>query len=493
MMFRFTAEQLVEATGGRLLSTPGSRAAGDELPTFSLGTDSRTLSSGQCFVPLSGPNFDGHDFLQAVLERPATGVMGQADKLDSLPHGLTRDRLVLAVADPLTAYGDAASWRRERLHIPVVGLTGTAGKTSTKDLIRGILAETGPGLATEGNLNNLIGLPSMVLRITDEHRWAVLEMGMNAFGEIERMAQICRPTVRLITNVGSAHTEGVGGIDGVARAKGELFATARPGDRIVVNADDARIVMLPLPSGVSRVTYGTGKDAQVRLVDVQQQSDGTSRITVEVHRPDRQEQFEAPVPLLGRHNAFNATAAAAVAVALNLPTDAIVAGLSRGKLSPMRMERVTLPNGVLAINDAYNANPSSMEAALDALVSLSKPGTGGTGGRALAVLGDMLELGTLETPAHQTLGAQVASRPISHLFLCGPRAVHIAEGARTAGLSSERIFHSLSHDAVAQAVFEHLHPGDVLLLKGSRGARMEKVLQGLQSRLGQVPTAAGHG
>lgn len=488
-MFRFTAAQLAEATGGELLSLP-AHTHGQE-PTFSLSTDSRTLASGQCFVPLSGPNFDGHDFIPGVLAKPETAVMGREAALKTLDSELTAGRLVLAVADPLTAYGDAASWRREKLDIPVVGLTGTAGKTSTKDLIRGILEQTGPGLATEGNLNNLIGLPSMVLRITDAHRWAVLEMGMNAFGEIERMAQICRPTVRLITNVGSAHTEGVGGIDGVAKAKGELFATARPGDRIVINADDARIVMLPLSSRVQTLTYGTGPEAEVRLESVETLSDGTSTIQVRIQTAHRQERFEAHVPLLGRHNAFNATAAAAVAVALDIPTDAIIRGLAHGKLSPMRMERLPLNNGALAINDAYNANPSSMAAALDALVSLAEPKRA-SGGRAIAVLGDMLELGSLEESAHRQLGAQVAERTIDLLFACGSRAQNIVAGAQEAGLSSARIFHSLSHDAVAEAILATLHAGDVLLLKGSRGARMEKVLQGIQSRLGMTTSASGH-
>lgn len=488
-MKRFSAEELALATGGTLLSHPPTDA------TFTLGTDSRTLGAGQCFVPLSGPNFDGHDFLTQVLERPETGVMGTRARLETLATTLTTQRLVLAVADPLQALGDVASYRRALLQIPIVGLTGTAGKTSTKDLLRGILEQTGPGLATAGNLNNLIGLPTMVLRIADSDRWAVLEMGMNAFGEIARMAQICRPTVRLITNVGSAHTEGVGGIEGVARAKGELFASAQAGDTLVINADDAHIVALPVPDGVRRVTYGTADGVDVQLKDVEVLPDGTSRVTIQAYGTSFQAQvFQAHVPLLGRHNAFNATAAAAAALAVGAPIDAIVQGLAAGKLSPMRMERSSLPGDILVVNDAYNANPSSMEAALDALVGLkTQRQATHPGARAVAVLGDMLELGTLEASAHRTLGEQVASRDIDALFACGVRAKGIAQGALEAGFSGPRVTHALEHSLLADALFSWLKPGDVVLIKGSRGARMEKVQQALNAQFGvQVTENAAH-
>jgi UDP-N-acetylmuramoyl-tripeptide--D-alanyl-D-alanine ligase len=478
-MYHFTADTLWEAMGGRLLSAPR-----DPEQRFTLVTDSRRAGPGQVFVPLTGPSFDGHDFLEPVLKVPDTGVIGLEARLQLLPPALTKDRLVLAVADPLTALGDAAAYARQELRIPIVGLTGSSGKTTTKDLIRGILEQTGPGLATEGNLNNLIGLPLMVLRIDADHEWAVLELGMNAFGEIERMARIARPTVRLITNIGFAHTEGLGGIDGVARAKGELFATARPGDFAVVNLDDPRVASIPLPDGVRRLTYGAHPEAQVRLIDVRTRPDGTTSITLDLAG----DRIDAHVPIIGRHNALNATAAAAVAYALEAPANAIVAGLAAAKIAPMRMQRVALPGDVVVLNDAYNANPSSMEAALDALLLMKRTG----GGRAVAVLGDMLELGALEDQAHRRLGEQVAEKGLDRLFACGRRAVNIEAGALAAGMPRDAVTHDIDHAALAASLHAWLMPGDVVLIKGSRGSRMEKVLQALQALRGVEPDSDPH-
>lgn len=487
-MYKLTVEQLLEATGGQLLTGEHTRGTGR---TFSVSTDTRTLEAGQCFLALEGETFDGHTFIPQALELPGVAVMGQREKLERLGLQQHHDSVRVGVRETLRALGDIAAWRRARLSIPVVGLTGSAGKTSTKDLIRGILETTGEGLATQGNLNNLIGLPQMVLRIADHHTWAVLEMGMNAFGEIERMASIARPTVRLITNVANAHTQGVGGIDGVQKAKGELFATAQLGDTLVINLDDARVKAIPRPAGVNVLTYGTHPEADVRLDSVQQREDGTLNIRVTVSGGLSSGSFpgvfSAHVPLLGAHNALNATAAWAVGVALGVSPEHCVEGLLRVKLSPMRMEPSVLPGGILTINDAYNANPSSMEAALQALADLRKPG-----GRTIAALGDMLELGALELTAHQRLGVRAVESGVDLLLCCGLRSRMTLLGARSAGLPEERGFHSLDHAEVGQRLAALLQPGDVLLLKGSRGARMEKVLMALQQALGVTGGSFAH-
>lgn len=483
-MYKLTVEQLLEATGGQLIA--GEHTRGTER-SYSVSTDTRTLQAGQCFLALVGETFDGHTFIPQALQLPDVAVIGQREKLERLGLHQDTDKVMVGVGETLRALGDIAAWRRARLSIPVVGLTGSAGKTSTKDLIRGILETTGEGLATQGNLNNLIGLPQMVLRIADHHTWAVLEMGMNAFGEIERMATIARPTVRLITNIAHAHTEGVGGIDGVQKAKGELFATAQPGDTLVVNLDDARVKAISRPAGVKVLTYGTHPEADVRLDSVQQREDGTFNIRVNVSSGVSREAFSAHVPLLGAHNALNATAAWAVGVALGVAPERCVEGLLRVKLSPMRMEPSLLPGGILTINDAYNANPSSMEAALKALADLRKPG-----GRTIAALGDMLELGALELTAHHKLGARAVETGVDLLFCCGLRSRMTLLGARSAGLPEGHGFHSLDHAEVGQRLAALLQPGDVLLLKGSRGARMEKVLLALQQALGVTGGSFAH-
>lgn len=484
-MFKLTVEQLLEATQGRLLSG-SSQDPLAQPETYALSTDTRALEAGQCFLALVGEHFDGHDFVMQALDLPGVAIIGQREKLERLERQSRsgfQGRVVIGVKDTLRALGDIAAWRRARLSIPLVGLTGSAGKTSTKDLIRGILETTGSGLATLGNLNNLIGLPQMVLRIEDHHTWAVLELGMNAFGEIERMAKIARPTVRLITNVANAHTEGVGGIDGVQKAKGELFATAQVGDTLVVNLDDERVRAIPQPLGVKVLTYGTHPEAQVRLLGVQQREDGTLDLELSL----KGERLCAHVPLLGAHNALNATAACAVGVALGVSSAQLVEGLSKGKLSPMRMEPLMLPGGILAINDAYNANPSSMEAALRALAGLRKPG-----GRTIAALGDMLELGPLELTAHQRLGQQVVETGVDLLFCCGVRSRVILMGAQGAGLPAGHGQHSLDHAELGKRLAEVLQPSDVVLFKGSRGARMEKVLQAVQQHFGVTGSSAAH-
>ncbi len=476
-MFRFSPEQLVEAVGGRLVESPGTGWT-----TFEVNTDSRTVRPGCVFFALSGPRFDGHDFMTAVLEQPGTGVVGRLERVSALPPHVRAGHLVVGVADPLEALGDAAHYVRRRLDVPVVGLTGSMGKTTTKEMIARILEQTGPGLATRGNLNNLVGLPLMLLQAEPGHRWLVLEMGMNAPGEIARLQTIARPTVRLITNVAAAHTEGVGGIEGVARAKGELFTGARPGDTVVINLDDPRVAGLPVPAGVRRVTFGAAEGADVRLIHVRGRRDGTSDVLLAL--PDT--TVEAHLPLVGVHQPRNALAAAAVAVALDVPAVAVVAGLSRLRALPMRMEPVPLPSGVLAINDAYNANPGSMEAALRTLVALRD---GRSGGRACAILGDMLELGEDAQAAHRGVGAEAARVGVDRLFTFGELGRAIARGAVAAGLEPGRVAAFEDRGELVRAIGHWVRPGDVLLFKGSRGMQMERVLEalarGLESEAGQ--------
>jgi len=477
---RVTAEMLQQATGGRWVARPISSEV-----LFRVTTDSRKITPGDVFVALAGPRFDGHDFLEAVLAVPDTGVIGLPERLEAIPAGLRTGRLLLGVPDPLRALGDVAASIRDGIGVPVVGLTGSAGKTTTKDLIRGILEQTGPGLATAGNLNNLIGLPLTLLELEPAHRWVVLEMGMNAFGEIARMAEIARPQVRLITNIGYAHTEGVGGLEGVAQAKGELFATALPGDTVVVNLDDAMAPSIPVPAGVRRLTFGQNAAADVQRVDVKTRSGGMLELSLRLGSERLGSQrLVVSLPLIGHHNAVNATAAAAVGYALEVPIDAIAAGLEQARISPMRMQQSQLPGGVLVLNDAYNANPTSMLAALDTLVALRRQTPTA---RLVAVLGDMLELGTLEAAAHHRLGEQVAELGIDRLFVCGVRAEAIAAGAR-ARMGEGRVLHTLEPGEIARGLDGWLEPGDIVLIKGSRGARMERVLEALQ-RLRGVESA----
>ena len=472
-MKRFDAATIVRATAGTLLSAPRD---GDRR-TFAVETDTRRLRSGSAFLALRGSRFDGHDYLDAALAIEETGVIGERDRVAALAPERTRGRMAVGVDDSLRALGDLAAFARREVDIPVIGLTGSAGKTTTKEFVRHILERTGPGLATKGNFNNLVGLPLTLLDIRPIDRWIVLEMGMNAPGEIARLAEIARPTLRLITNIGMAHTEGLGSIEGVAEAKGELFASAQPGDILVKNLDDPRVAMRPVPPGVEVLGYGRSPGASVRLLGVHP-SPRTTRIVMGLGA----RQVDAHLRLPGEHNAFNALAAAALAHALNIDAETIVSGLEAMRADAGRSMFITLPGPVEVIDDTYNANPLSMKAALR-LLAEQKPLRGCA--RGVAVLGDMLELGTLEGSAHEELGRTAAAMGIDCLLTCGHRAAEIAAGAKAAGMPAGAVHPFEDSAALSARIDRFVEAGDLVLVKGSRGARMEVVVQAIREARGR--------
>ncbi len=455
--YRLTSEALLRAVGGRALTgfVPGS---------WSITTDSRLAEAGRLFLALQGERMDGHRFVQDVLRIPGTAALVQEGRFTEgdLPPG----RLVVEVEDTGQALLDLGRTARIGFSEPVIGLTGSVGKTTTKEMIAAILGERGPGLATEGNLNNLVGCPLTLLRLSPEHRFAVIEMGMNAFHEIEAMALATLPDVRLITRIGKAHLEKLGGVEGVARAKGELFATARPGDVLVINRDDPHSALLPLPEGCKVLGFGEGVGADVRLIAVRSEGWRGSRMVVDLG----EETVDVALPLPGVHNVWNALSAVAVAVAVGYSGREIRAGLSRVKGPAMRMEVTELPSGALLINDAYNANETSMEAALSALAQdPSRP--------RIAVLGDMLELGEESVPSHREVGRLASGASLDLLVCLGEQSREILAGAGEAGMEEARRVQARSHAEAAAAVVPLLKsPGARVLVKGSRGMAMEKVI-----------------
>ncbi|MEC7949015.1 MAG: UDP-N-acetylmuramoyl-tripeptide--D-alanyl-D-alanine ligase, partial [Myxococcota bacterium] len=358
--------ELASATGGTLVSGG---------PAGPLGTDSRRLASGTWFVALSGERFDGHDFLAMARDSGCAGAIAR-----HVPDGW--DRGFVRVEDGLTALQDVARHVRRGFPGPVVGITGSAGKTTTRALTALALAGLGPIHSTQGNLNNHIGLPLTVLRAPVGAAAWVLEMGMSGFGEIDLLQSIGGPTVRVITNVGAAHIEGVGSLEGVARAKGELFAGARPGDTCVANADDPRVAALPVPDGVRVLRYGTSHGCDIRLTDAVVDPDGLcTRFRIETG----DSVVRGTIPAPGAYLAENAAAAVAVAVALRAPLDGMGARLATYEPVGMRLRLEAGPAGSRVLNDAYNANPLSVAATLRTLAAMP--------GRRIALLGDMLELG----------------------------------------------------------------------------------------------------
>ena len=359
-------QQIAEITGGRISPEGAKRSVAG------FSTDTRTLKSGDLFIPLRGENFDGHDFLLQAVRQGAAACLTE-DVVAGLPVPVVR------VADTLKALGDLAGAVRRGFEGPVAAVTGSSGKTTTKEMLAGILALTGPGLKTEGNFNNLIGLPHTIFRFRPEHRWAVLEMGMSARGEIARMAEIALPHLGIITNIGPAHLETLHGLDGVARAKGELFAGLSPGGTAVINADDERVAALPVANGVRRLFYGTAIEAEVRGEAIAVGEEGVSfRLVLPSGT------WDISLRIAGRHNVHNALAAAAAAHALGVDGATVVRGLETFRPAKGRMETVRFADGTVLLEDTYNANPLSVKAALTAIDEM------GGKGRRIALLGDML-------------------------------------------------------------------------------------------------------
>jgi UDP-N-acetylmuramoyl-tripeptide--D-alanyl-D-alanine ligase len=432
-----------------------------------VATDSRRMVPGALFVALRGVQHDGHEFVPAALRHGAVAVL-----VDHPVAGVDPHRQIL-VADTLRALGDLAAWTRRQSAVRVVAVTGSNGKTTTKELIATICAAADfpppcpRVLKTEGNLNNLIGLPLTLLGLQGDEAVAVVEMGMNRPGEIARLTAIARPDYAVVTNVGPAHLEGVGGtLAGVAAAKGELFAGLAPDATIAVNCDDEWVRRIAAPFPGRQVTFGRAGDVRAgAVVDL-----GTDGVAFDLHVGGRCAKVR--LRLIGAHNVMNALAAAAIGHAMGLPLDVIASGLQRATPPSQRMQIVRLANGVTLINDAYNANPSSVEAALQALRRLS--------GRPVVVLGDMRELGDESRRAHYLVGERAASLGVRRLFLLGAHAADVADGARAGGLAPDAMHIGASHAEVAAAVVAQWQPGDCVLVKGSHGMRMDEVVRLLE-------------
>ncbi len=453
---KFDIREIARITGGTL--NPAD-AKGE---ISGISTDSRTVKKGELFVPLRGPNFDGHDFLTLAVKSGAAACLSE-DVINGLPVP------VIVVENSLQALGDLASSVRDAFSGPVVAVTGSSGKTTTKEMLAGILSLKSSGLLTEGNFNNLIGLPLTLFRCRDEHEWMVLEMGMSARGEIARLCEIGSPAVGIITNIGPAHLETLHGLEGVARAKGELFEALPEGGHAIVNADDEYVVNLPVANNVTRVLYGCGNEAEIRAESIIARGSGVifRLITPEGNWP-------VQLKIAGRHNVSNALAAAAAAHVLGVDGRTIARGLEQFQPCCGRMETISLGCDVLLLEDSYNANPLSVKAALQTLSEMNGLG------RHIAVLGDMLELGDKSAELHTEVGHQAAEL-VDILFVMGEMSGAVSAGFLERGGKEENLHAVNSHEEAINTLRDMIQPGDRVLVKGSRGMRMEKVSKALRS------------
>ena len=469
MRNEWTLDAVLKATGGELLTK------GKENCFLGISTDSRTLRPGELFVALVGENFDGHQFVEQAANSGAAGVvvgLKEAGGLD--PQALKIP--VIGVGDTLRAFGDLAAYWRGRYSIPVVAITGSNGKTTTKEMVARILSGSWKVLKNQGTFNNLVGVPLTLLQIDGSHEAVVVEMGMNQPGEIERLTEIVQPSLGMITNIQPAHLEGLGDLDSIQLAKGALFAGMAPTGTIVVNRDDPRILKEAAGFPGRQVRFSAkGDPAEVSLEGVLGVDGRGSRFLLRLP----EETLEISLPVLGLHQLNNATAAAAVAWALNLPARTIAAALNNFQAVDKRMEVLTLPGDIHLINDTYNANPGSMAAALQTLIQVKEQG------RAFALLGDMLEMGGESDSLHRQVGRIAAEQGVDYLLAMGKQASHILTGAAEGGMTRDQLSQAPGHEEMATQVYGLLAPGDWVLVKGSRGMRMEKVVEILLSKFRQ--------
>jgi len=446
-----TLEEFARACGGRL--------QGADATFTDVVSDSRTLKRGQLFVALQGPNFNGQDFVGAALQAGAAGAVVGAAQPVALPQ--------IVVPDTQAALERAARSWRAHFAGPLVGVAGSNGKTTAKEMTASILAQAGECLATRGNLNNHIGVPLTLMRLTPGHRFAVIEMGANRAGEVAALVALARPSIGLITNAGAEHLEGFGTLEGVARAEGEMVAGLTPAATAVINADDEFVSLWRGSTPARVVTFGVRQRADFTATDV--------RASVGAHGFRTHFRLSAPqgsaaieLSLGGAHNVANALAAAAAAAAAGATLEHIAAGLAAVRAVPGRLQFKQSASGAWLIDDSYNANPSSMRAAIEVLATLS--------GRKWLVLGDMGELGAFAADAHTDIGEFARAQGIERLYATGPlmqRAVEsFGAGAHWYGAAAELT--AALHEALRGA-----GPEVRLLVKGSRSNRLERVVEAL--------------
>ncbi len=452
MSVPFSVDEALAWTSGELLC--GSRDA----RFGGVSIDTRSVAEGELFVAIVGPNHDAHDYLAAAAERKARGLLVQRGReLPALPS----EPVVIAVADTTLALGALAHGHRTGFAGAVVGITGSNGKTTTKEMCASILEVGAPTLRTRGNLNNNFGLPLTLLRREPEQRRLVVELGMNHPGEIAPLAAIARPTVGVVTNIGTAHIEFLGSREGIAREKGSLLEALAPEGVAVVNDEDDFADALAARTRARVVRFGGRGD--VRAEGAEARADGTWRFRLAAPEGG----VAVRVAGLGGTTVINALAAAAAALAAGATLDEVAEGLGRYAGVGGRLERKELPGRIVVIDDSYNANPQSMEVALQTLAGCS--------GRRIAVLGDMGELGDTTDEAHGDAGRLTARLGIDFLVAVGERAERVAAGARDEGLADARIRTAANSDEGAVALRGILQPGTTVLLKGSRAMKMERV------------------
>lgn len=450
-MTKLSLKEVAQVTGAEVNSDA-------EILFEGVTTDSRKITSGVLFVALKGEHFNGEDFAAEALKKGAAAV------LVSKGFDKNLDGIILKVDDTLKAYAQIAGAWRNRFNIPIVAVTGSNGKTTTKDLTAAALDALGHVQKTSGNFNNEVGVPMTLLALNENHKAAVVEIGMRGLGQIEALAQVVKPTVGIVTNVNETHIELLGTIENIARAKGELVTEIQEGGTVILNADNVHTSAMKnlAKGGVKVLNYSIEGDADFVAKDIL-----IGSVSTEFTLSFRGKEYDFEIPMLGRHNVSNALAAIAAGYACGLSVSEVQRGFSTLTTTKMRYE-VIRRDGLTIINDAYNASPASMRAAIRTTSEVYS-------GRLIAVLGDMLELGTISEQIHREIGAELVENKFDTLITLGRLGKFIAEGARDAGLKN--IFTFDTHEDAAKKILEIVRDGDTILFKASHVMHMEKIIE----------------
>lgn len=449
----FTLAEVVKITGAAILKQ-------DKENFTDLVSDTRKISEGVLFIAFKGERFNGEDFVGEALAKGAAGVMVSTDFKGDIEN---LAGTVLAVPDTLTSYQQLGKAHREKFNIPVVAITGSNGKTTTKDLTAAVLSARGSVAKTQANFNNEIGIPLTLLSIEKEHMAAVVEIGMRGLHQIEKLAPLVEPTIGIVTNVGETHIELLGSVENIAKAKGELVEAIPAGGTVILNNDNEYVAKMraKVKEGVRVNTFGIDNAADVRGGNIRT---AENRTTFTVAYAGK--QIDYTIAMVGRHNVYNALAAISVGLVLGFSADEIQQGLDNLEATKMRFELKKV-KGYNVINDAYNASPMSMSAAINTVAEL-------TSGRKIAVVGDMLELGDFAVSAHKKVGQELAAKKFTAVITRGKMGEYIAKGAREGGIAM--VYACDSHEQAADRLKEILLPNDTILFKGSRGMQMDKII-----------------
>lgn len=449
-MQSMTIAEVLEATGGKLLSGDRNKVIQD------ITTDSRKPAAGLLFIPLVGDKFDGHEFINAAFD------LGAEAALTHKETELLIDKTIVKVEDTRKALGDIAKYYKAKHNVPTVAVTGSVGKTTTKDMIYSVMAKKYNTLKTEANHNNDIGLPLTVFSLEKAHEAAVLEMGMNHFGEIEYLASIGRPDVAVITNIGESHIENLGSREGIFKAKMEITKLFNKNNTLIVNGDDDFLSTVKGQENYKVVYYGINNpDNDIYAKDIV--NHGLKGVDFTAVADGKEYKVEVSVP--GKHNVYNALAAICVGLEFGISMDQIVEGIRNFQLTGMRME-ITDYNGAQIINDSYNASPDSIKAALSVLGSVDNM-------RKIAIMGDVLEMGDFAKDAHYNLGKEVVDNGVDVLITAGENMKYLAKGARDSGMQDVISFDKTLD--VCNYIKDKIKSGDAVLIKASRGMRFEEV------------------